>query len=164
VRAILPESIWDWLLFVSFGVALVFAFSLWHCKPITPKHEPPPPLEAGTHVLGVRDPVQFFSDFEDFANVINWGLAAEWAPWRLQELSTIELSNLARVSPAYGRRYTVFHNQADVGEIELKPDYTYSIENPGVTIHIELKWVRLLPFETIRDFLTSMAMDIFEYQ
>ena len=58
----------------------------------------------------------------------------------------------------------MFHNQARVGEIELKPDDRYSTETPGVTIHIELNWVRLLPFETIRDFLTHMAVETFGYQ
>jgi hypothetical protein len=137
-----------------------FRNRLWWSKPITPKHEPPPPLKTG---MGVRNPEQFSSDFEDFANVINWQLV-DYAPWRLQELPTFELSKLAISQPAYGRRYAVFHNQARVGEIELEPDYRYSTETPGVTIHIELNWVRLLPFETIRDFLTHMAADTFGYQ
>jgi hypothetical protein len=137
-----------------------FRNRLWWSKPITPKHEPPPPLKTG---MGVRNPEQFSSDFEDFANVINWHLL-DYAPWRLQELPTFELSKLAISQPAYGRRYAVFHNQARVGEIELEPDYRYSTETPGVTIHIELNWVRLLPFETIRDFLTHMAVETFGYQ
>jgi hypothetical protein len=137
-----------------------FLNRLWRSKPITPKHEPPPPLEAG---MCVRNPEQFSSDFEDFANVINWHLV-DWAPWRLQELPTSELSELAQGGPAYGRRYAVFYNQARVGEIELKPDYRYSTETPDVTIHIELNWVRLLPFETIRSFLTHIAVNTFGYQ
>jgi hypothetical protein len=51
-----------------------FLNPLWRSKPVTPKHEPPPPLKAGM----VRKPEEFNSDFEDFANVINWGLAG-WA-------------------------------------------------------------------------------------
>ena len=136
-----------------------FLNQLWRTKPIMPKHQPAPPLEAG---MGVKkDPAKFSSDFEVFANVINCYLI-DRAPWRLQELPTIELSNLARLAPAYGRRYAVFHNQARVGEIEIKPDYYYSTEAPDVTIHIELNWVRLLPFETIRGFLTDVAMNTFE--
>ena len=85
--------------------------------------------------MGVRNPEQFSSDFEDFANVINWHLVDyDYAPWRVQELPTFELSKLAAFSPAYGRRYAVFHNQARVGEIELKPDNLYSTETPGVTL------------------------------
>jgi hypothetical protein len=113
--------------------------------------------------MGVRNPEQFSSDFEDFANVINWHLV-DYAPWRLQELPTFKLSKLAEVAPAYDRRYAVFHNQARVGEIELEPDYRYSTETPGVTIHIELNWVRLLPFQTIRSFLTHVAIHTFGYE
>jgi hypothetical protein len=141
-----------------------FRDRLWWDKPITPKHEPPPaPLDEAGMVMGVRNPKQFSGDFEDFANVINWHLVG-YAPWRVQELPTFELSKLARSSPAYGRRYAVFHNQARVGEIELKPDNLYSTETPGVTINIELNWVHLLPFETTRDFVTHVAMNTFEFQ
>jgi hypothetical protein len=137
-----------------------FLNRLWWSKPITPKHEPPPPLKTG---MGVRNPEQFSSDFEDFANVINWHLVDD-DPWRLQELPTFELSKLARSSPAYGRRYAVFYNQGRVGEIELEPDWRYSTENPDVTVHIELNLVRLLPFETIRSFLTHVAINTFGYE
>jgi hypothetical protein len=138
-----------------------FRKRLWWGEPITPKHEPPPPLKEGG--MSVRNPEQFSKDFEDFANVVNRYLV-DYAPWRLQELPTSELSKLAVSSPAYGRRYAVFHNQARVGEIELKPDWRYSTESPEVTIHIELNWVRLLSFETIRDFLMHVATNTFEYQ
>jgi hypothetical protein len=141
-----------------------FRDRLWWGKPITPKHEPPPPHEAGI-MMGVRNPQQFSSDFEDFANVINWHLVDYYdSPWRVQELPTFELSKLAVFSPAYGRRYAVFHNQARIGEIELKPDNLYSTETPGVTLHIELNWVRLLPLKTTRDFLTHVAWNTFEFQ
>jgi hypothetical protein len=136
-----------------------FRDRLWLGKPITPKHEPPPPLEARM----IRKPEEFNSDFEDFANVINWHLV-DYSPWRVQELPTFELSKLAALHPAYGRCYAVFHNQVRVGEIELEPDYNYSTEAPRVTIHIELNWLRLLPFETIRNFLTHVALNTFDYQ
>jgi hypothetical protein len=46
-----------------------FRNRLWRSKPIVPKRQPPPPLEKG---YAVNDgTLQFFSDFEDFANVIN---------------------------------------------------------------------------------------------
>jgi len=52
-----------------------FRDCLWWGNPITPKHEPPPPLKTG---MGVRNPEQFSSDFEDFANVINWHLVVRF--------------------------------------------------------------------------------------
>jgi hypothetical protein len=60
----------------------------------------------------------------------------------------------------------VFHNQVRLGEIEIRPDSRYSTENPHVTVHVELDWVRLLHFERIRSFLTDIAMhrpDTLEY-
>src|SRR5262249_22582791 len=59
---------------------------LWKSKPITPKHQPPPPLKKGLFVADST--LQFFSDFEDFANVVNAWLTQSHAhpyhssPWR----------------------------------------------------------------------------------
>jgi hypothetical protein len=99
---------------------------LWESKPITPKHEPPPPLKKDTWNVG-NEELLFFSDFEDFANVVNWWLAdpdiyPHGNPWRLQELPKSELSKLwTGEGPTYGRSYAVFHNQVRLGEIEVKP-------------------------------------------
>ncbi len=98
---------------------------LWHSKPIIPKHEPPPPLEAGKWGVD-KEELQFFSDFDEFANVVNWWLADPDVhhnePWRLQELPKSRLSHLGpHDSPSYGRRYAVFHNQVRLGEIEIQP-------------------------------------------
>ena|SRR5215470_9101151 len=74
-----------------------FLKQLWESEPITPKHEPPPPLKKDLFVREAE--LQFFSDFEDFANVINSWLTDEYAyphgnPWRLQELPKSELLHL----------------------------------------------------------------------
>ena len=46
-----------------------FYRQLLYSEPITPKHQPPPPLKEDT--WGVTKEVrQFFNDFEDFADVI----------------------------------------------------------------------------------------------
>jgi hypothetical protein len=146
-----------------------FLKQLWKSKPITPKHQPPPPLERGFFVGDGT--LQFFSDFEDFANVINWWLTDPHihpnnnSPWRLQELPKSDLSALWRGDgPTYGRTYAVFHNQGDLGKIEIKPDWEYSTQNPRVTVHIELDWARLLPFETVRSFLVDIATHVSEYR
>jgi len=86
-----------------------FRKRFWNGKPITPKHEPPPPLKADTYGVG-KEVLQFFSDFEDFAEVINWWLADPDAyphgkPWRLQELPKSELLALGYFGPTYGRTY-----------------------------------------------------------
>jgi hypothetical protein len=87
------------------------------------------------------------------------------SPWRVQELPKSDLLELWEGSgPTYGRTYAVFHNQVRLGEIEIRPDRKYSTENPRVTVHVELDWVRLLHFERIRSFLTDIAMHISEYR
>jgi hypothetical protein len=142
---------------------------LWRSKPITPKHERPTPLredEWGLHKGKGWD--QFFSDFGDFANVVNSWLADpefnQNNPWRLQELPKLELSALwYGDGPTFGRRYAVFHNQVRVGEIEIKPDWNYSPQNPEVTVHVEIHWARLLGGR-IRDFLTEIAYRVTEYR
>jgi hypothetical protein len=58
----------------------------------------------------------------------------------------------------------VFHNQIRLGEIEIAPNYKYSTETPHVMAHIELDWVRLFAFGTIRDFLTAIARHITDYR
>jgi hypothetical protein len=151
-----------------------FLNRFWRSKPITPKHEPPP-LEVDTPgVFGKKketELMQFFSDFKDFANVVNEWLAhpdlhpPEGSPWRLQDLPKTELLNLwGGGGPTYGRCYAVFHNQIRLGEIEIRPDSGYSTENPCVTAHVELDWARLLAAGTIRSFLIDIATHISEYQ
>jgi hypothetical protein len=91
-----------------------FRNRLWRSKPITPKHEPPPPLKADTYGVGKKE-LQLFSDFEDFAEVINWRLAdpdtyPHGKPWRLQEFPNPDLVALWGTSGAtYSRTYAVFH-------------------------------------------------------
>jgi len=150
-----------------------FRKRLWDSEPITPKHQPPPLKEEWVGVFGknrTEELIQFFSDFKDFANVVNAWLAdpdvhPHHNPWRLQELPKSELSKLWGGSgPTYGRTYAVFHNQVRIGEIEIEPDWEYSTQNPRVTVHIELDWVRLLSFGRIRSFLTDIAEHLSEYR
>jgi hypothetical protein len=144
-----------------------FRKRLWNSKPIIPKHQPPPPLERG-YAVG-EGTLQFFSDFEDFGDVVNSWLTDPYvhphnSPWRLQELPKSDLSLWAGDTPNYGRTYAVFHNQVRIGEIEIEPDWKYSAQNPRVTVHIELDWVRLLSFGTIRSFLVDIATHVSEYR
>jgi hypothetical protein len=145
-----------------------FLNRLWRSKPITPKHERPPPLDEGAYGVG-KEELQFFSDFEDFADVINsWltdpGVYPHNSPWRLQELPKSELLYLGGDQPTYGRTYAVFHNQVRLGQIELMPLWDYSTQNPSVRIYIELDWVRLLAAGTIRSFLIDVASHVSEYR
>ena len=102
----------------------------------------------------------FFADFADFANVVNWWLADEHvgSRWRLQELPETELSlhGVFDYGPTFGRSYAVFYNQVRLGALEVEP-FSYSADDPRVITYIHLDGVRLLSFETIRDFFAAIA-------
>jgi hypothetical protein len=126
-------------------------------KPITPKHQPPT-----TFVSGNPKDQLFFNDFADFANVINHGLA-DWSRWRLQELPETDLTSALNLPPGWdgyvytpGRNYAVFYNQAQVGKLGVAPN-AYRADHRSVTIYIHLDYARLLPFDTIREFLRSVT-------
>src|SRR5262249_39591104 len=80
----------------------------------------------------------------------NWWLADEHvrSRWRLQELPETELRlhGVFDYGPTFGRSYAVFYNQV-----------SYSADDPGVSTYIHLDDVRLLSFETIRDFFAAIA-------
>jgi hypothetical protein len=141
-----------------------FRKRLWDGEPIIPKHQPPAPLNPDAWGVD-KEELQFFSDFKDFANVVNWWLADEHnhSRWRLQELPKSELLALSSGEPTYGRRYEVFHNQVRLGEIEIMPCWDYT-KNPRVRTHVELDWVRMLPLGTIRSVLTDIALHTSEYR
>lgn len=136
-----------------------FLKRVFDTRPITPKHETPPPLKMG-YAAGEKE-LQFFSDFAEFANVVNWWLGEEYnaRPWRLQELPEVDLSLHGdfRYGPRYGRSYAIFHNQERLGTLEISPGTQYSAETPRVITRIQLEFVRVLSFDTIRNFLTDIA-------
>lgn len=111
-----------------------FAKRLFDTKPITPKHQPPPPLKEG-YAVG-KEELQFFSDFAEFANVVNWWLADDHPDgqrfWRLQELPEVDLSlhgNFAD-GPVYGRSYAIFYNQVRVGALKIRSGFDYTSNTP----------------------------------
>ena len=130
--------------------------ALLHSEPIAPKHQPPKTIGEKFPSLITEEDRLFFDDFEDFAAVVNWGLADE--PWRLQEQPDTEL-RLGGISdmPDFGRRYAIFHNQVRVGTLEVSAALSYEVENRDVHATIELNWVRLLAFNTVVGFLTDIA-------
>jgi hypothetical protein len=59
--------------------------------------------------------------------------------------------------PTFGRSYAVFYNQVRLGALEVEPSFRYSADDPRVITYIHLDDVRLLSFETIRDFFAAIA-------
>jgi hypothetical protein len=91
---------------------------------------------------------------------VNWWLAEEYvgSRWRLQELPDGHLSLTFSDMPMYGRCYAIFHNRVQLGRLEIHPYIHYSAENPNVVTEIELHSVRLLSYESVAGFLSSIAM------
>jgi hypothetical protein len=141
-----------------------FFDALLHNGPITPRHEPPSAL-AETWAFWVRDEDrQFFEDFRHFAEVLNSWLAKPFAEmrdsWRLQELPKTELRLVSSDDPMFGRRYSIFHNQVGIGTLEVESGFEYSTEKPNIVTRIKLDWVRLLRYDDIVGFLTTMAIHV----
>ena len=138
-----------------------FRKQLYDTEPITPKHRPPKAIGGKFESLVSKEDRVFFADFADFANVVNWWLA-DRSRWRLQELPETELrlpmvfSGYEPQGPTFGRSYAVFYNQVRLGALEVEP-FSYSADDPRVITYIHLDDVRLLSFETIRDFFAAIA-------
>jgi len=139
-----------------------FTTALLRRGPITPRHQSPEAIGERFDVLLRDDHWQFFTDFADFAEVVNWWLseAPGGSSWRLQELPDTELRLQFSDTPTFGRRYSIFHNQVCLGSIELSPEYKYSTEKPIVNTEIELEYVLLLHYNDITEFLTAVALHV----
>ena len=133
-------------------------------EPITPEHESPnePPIVAGDGLHArCRDMERhFFADFAEFADIVNRWFAA-YSPWRLKQLpdDDVRLNVDFSSGPIFGRCYAIFHNQVELGRLEIQPQLpTYDTATPEVITEIELHSVRLLSYDTIADFLSVIAM------
>jgi hypothetical protein len=139
--------------------------ALFKSEPITPKHGVPAGLTGDWSAETFGDPIgdRFFSDFDIFPDQLNQLYTAndswEGGPWRLQELADTLLSR-SEDGPRFGRRYSVFYNQANIGIVEINPTYDYDAKiNPNVYTHVELEQVRLLPYFEVLGFLVSLLED-----
>jgi hypothetical protein len=139
--------------------------ALFESGPIEPRHDVPSSLTGdwGTHRAS-EDEHQFFSDFDLFADAVNAHYSPDehgnWGgPWRLQELPDTELDS---GDPHYehlnfGRRYSVFFNQAPLGTVEISALGYNQDSNPQVSTIVTLKHVRLLPFGYVAGLLKLIA-------
>jgi hypothetical protein len=138
-----------------------FLKKLLHSEPITPQHNPPKAAGGGMK-YGVTDEYRrFFADFAEFADVVNWWFAEEYvgSRWRLQELpdGDVRLHVSFEYGPIYGRCYAIFHNQVELGRLEIRPGHSYDATAPEVITEIELHSVRLLHYDRIEEFLSAIA-------
>jgi hypothetical protein len=139
-----------------------FLRSLLHSTPIEPKHNGPKHIGGEFESLTDDDDRRFFNDFAAFGNVVNgWLSDAQFGvPWRLQELPETELRLAISDSPKFGRRYQIFYNQEQIGELEVSAGYPYTPTVRNVYANLELDWVRFLSFSRLTGFLHDIASHI----
>jgi len=140
-----------------------FFAQLLRSAPIEPKHHSPKAVAERFESLVTEEDRLFFDDFADFGAVVNWWFADphNGSPWRLQELPDTILKLDGNIDhPSFGRRYSIFHNQVRLGELEISSGFPYEAENRKVCARIEIDSIRLLAFGNILDFLNAIAMHI----
>ena len=141
-----------------------FLQQLMRSEPITPKHNPPRVAGGDFAILASDADRRFFSDFAEFADVVNWDLSDEnfGSGWRLQELpeGDVRLNVNTEDGPTLGRCYDIFHNQVRLGRLEIRPGLDYSAETPELRTEIQLDNVRLLSFDNITGFLGDISTHV----
>ena len=140
------------------GLSQAALKKLLYDGPIIPKHDRPSHL-TGDHDADFASSHEhsFFEWFDLFTEMANRQMSSE--PWRFQEKSETVLRK-SFDGPLYGRRYDIFHNQLQVGLIEISADlvYKFAPDDPNVDTEIVLTNVRLLPFHAVLRLLNGLAL------
>jgi hypothetical protein len=135
------------------------AKALWHSAPIVPKHDPPKVVGGAFPSLANEADRAFFTDFAEFADVLNKWLATLESRFRLQDLpdGDVRLNIPFDSGPVPGRCVALYYNQTRLGRIEISPEYGYTTETPMVFTSVQIDWARLLGYRTITNFLATVA-------
>jgi hypothetical protein len=118
----------------------------------------------------IRSQQLFFYDFSDFGMIVNSWFERSEQDWRLQELADNRRRLFSQeFPPDFGRRYSIFYNQTDLGVLEMQhgldgQGHDYSKECPIVWTAIQLHWVRLFELSIIQGLLNGIAMHVSDYQ
>jgi hypothetical protein len=138
------------------------ANALWRSKPIVPRHDPP--KVAGGDYYGLaneEDQLLFFSDFKDFADVINADLAEEYRPSAFRLQDSPEGDRRLDVDfdhgPTLGRTFTIFYNQTEVGKLEISPGYKYGSDSQTVFTSLQIDWARFIGFDELTRFIGTIS-------
>jgi hypothetical protein len=140
------------------------ATALWRSDPIIPKHDPPKTIGGRYSSLADDTDRQFFADFRDFADVINWWLASEHeaSRFRLQDLPASDLSLNVDYSdgPTLGRSFAIYYNQTHMGRLAISSGSEYAADNPEVYTSVEINWARFLGSDELTEFLGDIALHV----
>jgi hypothetical protein len=135
--------------------------ALWRSDPIIPKHDPPKP-GANFSSLADDEDRQFFADFKEFADVVNWWLAGEFTAsrFRLQDLPAWDLNLHYSDGPTLGRSFAIYYNQTRLGRLEISPGHEYSTAHPRVYTSLKIDWARFLSFDELTEFLNAIMYHV----
>ena len=140
------------------------ATALWRSDPIVPKHDPPRIVGGQFSSLADDKDRQFFADFRDFADVVNWWLSGEHtaSQFRLQDLPDLDvkLHPGSHDGPILGRCFAIYHNQTRVGRLEVSPRHDYSSALPDVCTDVEIDWARFFGHDELTEFLQAIAWHV----
>jgi hypothetical protein len=147
---------------------------LWRSDPIVSKHHPPY-FDAGQFegFLIAREALryrEFFTDFEEFADVMNWWLANMGkyvaSRFRLQDLPDDRVGSQwwndqkghwERSGATRGRSFRLYYNQYPVGLLQVNPGLGYTTGTPEVSADVEIERAQNFSYQELTTFLDAVA-------
>jgi hypothetical protein len=140
------------------------AKALWGSAPIVPRHNPPTAPGGQFSGLAGQEDRLFFTDFREFADIVNRWLADDFthSRFRLQDLpdGDLRLNVDFDNGPSLGRCFALYYNQTRVGRLEISPGYPYTTETPLVYTSIEIDWAQFYGFDELTEFLGAIALHV----
>jgi hypothetical protein len=138
---------------------------LWHSEPIVPKHNPPKIDVSKISGLGERSKREFFVDFREFAEAVNFDLVSgpshggAQSHFRLQDEPADDVGFIVPTDgPTPGRLFRLFYNQYPIGSLEIMPVFLgYTTETPHVRTDVEIDMARYLRYGELTRFLETIA-------
>jgi hypothetical protein len=142
------------------------AKALWHSEPIVPRHDPPKVVGDGYAFVNDVERA-FFTDFKEFADVVNWWLADKHVAsrFRLQDMpdGTVGIDYVpdGSMDPIPGRCFALYHNQTRLGRLEIHPSFPeYTTQTPKVYTSVHINRARYLGSPAITEFLDIVASHV----
>lgn len=143
------------------GLSEADLMEIYEGRPIQPRHAFPSIEADGIPSLASEDDVRFFSDFADYADLLNCTWLSD-TPWRLEQQQNATVGR--GPDPIHGRAYDLFYNRVRLGKVEISACFDFSItpmrgyaENPTVELSVELSCPLALPFHSVEQLLNSLA-------
>jgi hypothetical protein len=143
---------------------------LWRSDPIVPKHDPPYFDVGQFKGMHARADMEFFTDFKEFAELMNWWLANIGkyvaSRFRLQDLPDDRVDSQwwndqkghwERSGATRGRRFRLYYNQYPVGLLQVYHDLGYTTGTPNVSTDVKIDRAQNFSYNELMIFLDAIA-------